>query len=189
VKHTPNAVHAIKPWQVLGSKTLLAKRWLTIREEHVRLTNGHEIEQFHVIEGPNWASVLCITEDMEVVLVRQYRHGVQGVSLELPAGVIERDEDPLLAAQRELREETGFEAAAWQPLISMVTEPTRHTTRAHFFYATAAKRVAPPALDASEEMDVVLVPKHELVGLVERGEIFHGSHIGPIMLAAQRGWL
>jgi len=179
----------VKPWKVLHSKTLLSRRWLELSEQHVALPNGHAIEQFPVIRAPDWASTLCVTEDGRVLLVRQYRHGIGGTSLELPAGVIEAGESPLQAAQRELREETGFEADQWLALSSVATEPARHTTRAHFFCALGGRRVQAPALDDSEELELVELDKQELLGLIERGEIQHGVHVGAILLAQRRGFI
>jgi 8-oxo-dGTP pyrophosphatase MutT (NUDIX family) len=177
----------VKPWKVLEKKTLLSRRWLELSEEHVVLPNGHAIEQFHVIRAPDWASTLCVTREDRVLLVRQYRHGLGGTSLELPAGVIEAGESPLAAAQRELREETGFEADRWLALSSVATEPARHTTRAHFFCALGGHRVQAPALDDSEELELVEVEKLELGEFIERGEIQHGVHVGAILLALKRG--
>jgi 8-oxo-dGTP pyrophosphatase MutT (NUDIX family) len=174
-------------WKVLETKTLLSRRWLELREQRIALPNGHEIEQFHLIQAPDWASALCVTEQGRVVLVRQYRHGLGGSSLELPAGVIEPGEDPLAAARRELCEETGFEAERWTALSSVATEPARHTTRAHFFCALGARRVRAPALDPSEDLQLVEVGREELARLVEGGEIEHGVHVGAILLAMKRG--
>ena len=177
------------PWQVLHRRTLLERRWLEIHEEHVRLSNGHEIPEFHVITAPSWTGVLAISETGEVVLVRQYRHGIATDSLELPAGIIETGEEPLDAAVRELREETGYTSERWLPIATFATEPSRHTARAHFFCALGAKALAPRSLDAAEEIEVVTVPKQTLVERVVRGDIAHGVHVGAILLAVQRGLL
>jgi 8-oxo-dGTP pyrophosphatase MutT (NUDIX family) len=179
----------IPPWQVLSESTLIAQRWLEVREQRVRLANGHEIERFHLINGPNWAAVLCLTGARDVVFVRQYRHGIAGPSLELPAGVVEPAEDPLTASRRELLEETGFEAAHFEPLLSLATEPARNCTWAHFFFARGGVRVTGQALDSSEELSVVLVPASELFDLIDGGHIVHGAHIAAILLAMRRGWL
>jgi len=179
----------IPAWQVLSDNSLISQRWLEVREQRVRLANGHEIERFHLIRGPHWAAVLCLTEHREVVLVRQYRHGLGGPSLELPAGVLEPGEAPVDAARRELREESGFEAESIEPLICVAPEPARNSTRAHFFFARGAARVAELALDHSEELEVVLVPVAELLDLIDRGHIVHAAHVGAILLAWRRGLL
>jgi 8-oxo-dGTP pyrophosphatase MutT (NUDIX family) len=176
-------------WQVLSDTSLISQRWLEVREQRVRLSNGHEIDRFHLIRGPHWAAVLCLTREREVVLVRQYRHGFGGASLELPAGVLEADEAPLDGARRELREESGFDAENIEPLLSMVPEPARNSTRAHFFFARDAQRATELALDKSEDLEVVLVPLSELWELIDHGQIVHAAHIAAILLAWRRGLL
>jgi 8-oxo-dGTP pyrophosphatase MutT (NUDIX family) len=168
---------------------ILDRKWLRIREERVRLESGVEIDEFHVVEGVDWVAVLALTDAGEIVLVDQYRHGARIVSRELPAGVIERHEAPLEAAKRELLEETGYAADEWLPLIDVATEPSRHTTRAHFFVARRARRVAEPNLDQSEEIQVVLMPRQELLNQLDRGVVQHGVHIGAVLLAERRGLL
>lgn len=177
----------MKPWQVLESKLLVDERWLQLREDRVRLANGHEIDRFHVIHGPDWASVLCVTNDSEVVLVRQYRHGIASPSLELPAGVIEPNETPEQAARRELAEETGYEASDWVSIHAVPTEPARHTTRAHFFCARGATLSLRPAPEESEVLEVVRVPLAELARMATDGSIVHGVHIGAILAALHKG--
>ena len=175
----------MKPWQVLDSKLLISERWLQLREDRVRLGNGHEIDKFHVIHGPDWASVLCVTEASEVVLVRQYRHGIARASLELPAGVIEPHESPEEAARRELAEETGYESDDWVRIQSVSTEPARHTTQAHFFCARNARPTHAPAPEESEVLELVRVPLSDLPGLATDGSIVHGVQIGAILAAFQ----
>jgi 8-oxo-dGTP pyrophosphatase MutT (NUDIX family) len=172
---------------VLERRTLLSRRWLTVHEDRVRLADGSEMGEFHVIEAPSWAGVLCITKDDEIVLVRQYRHGIAAESLELPAGMIEPGEDPLAGAKRELREETGYLADRWEAIVSVATEPSRHSVRAHFFCALGATPTGTRSLDQSEDIDVVRVPRGDLLGLIESGRIIHGVHLGAILFAAQRG--
>jgi len=177
----------VKPWLVLDSKLLVDERWLQLREDRVRLGNGHQIDRFHVIHGPDWASVLCVTDASEVVLVRQYRHGIASTSLELPAGVIEPSETPEEAARRELVEETGYESDDWVSIQSVSTEPARHTTRAHFFCARGARPTRAPAPEETEVLELVKVPLADLSRLVVDGGIVHGVHVGAILLALARG--
>ncbi len=177
----------MKPWQVLDSKLLIDERWLQLREDRVRLGNGHEIDRFHVIHGPDWASVLCVTDASEVVLVQQYRHGIGTTSLELPAGVIEPNETAEEAARRELAEETGYESDDWVSIQSVSTEPARHTTRAHFFCARGARPTKRPAPEDGEILELVKVPVSDLLRLATDGSIVHGVHVGAILVALQRG--
>lgn len=177
----------MKPWQVLESKLLISERWLQLREDRVRLGNGHQIDRFHVIHGPDWASVLCVTQASEVILVRQYRHGIARPSLELPAGVIEPHESPEEAARRELVEETGYEAADWVHIQSVSTEPARHTTQAHFYCARGARRTRDPSPEETELLEVVKVPLSDLGQLATNGSIVHGVHVGAVLAALARG--
>jgi 8-oxo-dGTP pyrophosphatase MutT (NUDIX family) len=133
--------------------------------------------------------VLCITPERQVVLVRQYRHGIRAASWELPAGTLEAGEPPLAGAQRELAEETGYESTSWLPLLRASLDPARQTAHAHFYCAQAAQRTRAPQLDSSEDIETRLVSRTELLGLIDSGELVHGIHIAAVLLAERRGLL
>lgn len=179
----------IKPWQVQASRTIVDRRWMKVHEQRIALPHGGEIDEFHLLEAPDWASTLAVTEAGEVVFVRQYRHGARRASLELPAGVVDAGESPEQAARRELLEETGFASEALEPLWSVHPEPSRHTTRAHFFLAPRARRIAAQAVEPSEHIEVVVLHARSVLDAIERGEILHGVHVGALLLAARRGLL
>lgn len=179
----------LTPWHVLERKQLVQRSFITLWEERVRIGNGREIDDFCIIDSPDWAAVLCVTDAGHVVLVRQYRHGCRGESLELPAGALEPGELPLAAAQRELLEETGYAAERWEPLLRASIDPARQSGNAHFFCALGARRVAEPRLDGSEDLSALLVSPSELLGLVDSGQVFHGIHVAAILLGERRGWL
>lgn len=177
------------PWRVLSRTPLLERAFLRVHQDHVQLADGREIEDFCVVESPDWAAVVCVTEDERVPLVRQYRHGLGQLSWELPAGALESGEEPLAGARRELLEETGFEAASWEPLLVASIDPARQVSRAHFFAASGGRASRFPSLDATEELETVLFEKAELLAMIDRGELVHGIHIAAILAAARRGLL
>jgi 8-oxo-dGTP pyrophosphatase MutT (NUDIX family) len=179
----------LTPWQVLERRPVLRRSFLQIWEERVRLANGSQIDDFCLVEAPDWASVVCITPERQVALVRQYRHGIRKDSLELPAGALEPGEAPLAAAQRELLEETGYASAHWQPLMSASIDPSRQTARAHFYCASGAERASVPRLDASEDLETVFVSRAELLDFIDTGRLAHGIHIAAILMAERRGLL
>lgn len=178
-----------RPWTTLASETLLARWWMTLRADRVRLPDGHVIDEYHVAEYPDWACVLALTDGGEAVLVEQYRHGVGRVLLELPAGMVDPGEDPAAAARRELAEETGYRARQWDRLGALAVEPGRHTNYGHVYVARGCERVAAPRLEPGEDLRVRAVPARTLPDLVERGEIAHGIHAAAVFWAQARGWL
>ncbi|HRI63761.1 MAG TPA: NUDIX hydrolase [Polyangium sp.] len=179
----------MKPWSIIKSETVIDRKWLKVKEQHIALPHGGEIREFHLIESPGWASTLAITDTGHVVFVDQYRHGAGRVSRELPAGVIDPGETPEQTARRELEEETGFVAEHWEHIITFNTEPARHTTLAHFYFAKGARPVSTQRVDPSEFIDVVLLEPKDILPAIVSGTILHGVHVGAIMLAAARGLL
>jgi 8-oxo-dGTP pyrophosphatase MutT (NUDIX family) len=177
------------PWRVLERTPLVERTYLKVYQDRVRLGGGREIEDFCIIDSPDWAAVLCRTSDRRFVLVRQYRHGLGAESWELPAGALEPGEEPLAAARRELLEETGYASDVWQPLLVASLDPARSVGRAHFYAALDCTLTAAPALDATEELETVLVTDTELLALVDSGRVQHGIHIAAILMAARKGLL
>lgn len=178
---------AMKPWEVLESKTLLERKWLRVREEKVRTSSGYVIDEFHLIESPPWASVICVSERRELILVEQYRHGHEGLSLEFPAGVVDPGEDVALGAQRELLEETGFAGGNWHHLLKVRPEPARHRQWADFFVALGCHEQGAPSPEPSESIRVVPWPLDAIDDLISR--MTHGLHLAALLLAERRGLL
>jgi ADP-ribose pyrophosphatase len=173
------------PWQVLSSRPLVSREpWLRLWEEDVRLPNGEVIEGYLCSQSRDYAAVLALMQDGTVPLVRQYKHGKGAVSLDLPAGYLdENGESPLTAARRELEEETGVTAAAWQSMGGLVLDSNRGNTRCHLFLARDAVREGSQHLDATEELSVSFHRPSELLHLVLSGRIDSIGSVAGILLA------
>jgi 8-oxo-dGTP pyrophosphatase MutT (NUDIX family) len=161
--------------------------WRRERAERVATSPIFDVERLHlarpgrsaaspfvVLRIPDWCNVVPLTEDGDLVMVWQYRFGTDALSLETPGGVMDADEAPEAAARRELLEETGYEAAALEHLVSFEPNPAIQNNVCHSFVARGARRVTAPSFDADEECEVVVVPHRHLEALLDGGYVRHG---------------
>ena len=126
-----------KAWKTVSSKYLFRRPWLTVRCEDMLLPNGNHIPEYYILEYPDWVNTIAITKDGKFVFVRQYRPGLGRTSYELCAGVCDKeDASPLVSAQRELWEETGYGKGNWQEYMVISANPSTHTNLTHCFLAT-----------------------------------------------------
>jgi 8-oxo-dGTP pyrophosphatase MutT (NUDIX family) len=179
-----------RPWDVLASHYVSRKPWLTLRQDRVRLPNGALIDDYYVLEYPDWVNVLALTTEGLVVLVRQYRHGLRAVHYELPGGVCDpTDAGPEGTARRELLEETGYGGGDWSPLATLSANPASHANRAHTFLARGVTRLQDPQPEATEEIHVHLAEPEEVGRILAAGGIVQALHAAPLwqFLHARRG--
>src|SRR5262245_37717557 len=170
-----------RPWQVLASEYLHRKPWLTVRQERVRLPNGAVIDEYWVSEYPDWVNVVATTGRDELVLIRQYRHGLGGVHFELAAGVVDpEDPSPEAAARRELLEETGYAGGRWSHIMTVSANPALQSNLVHCYLAEGVELAGPAAHEGTEDIRVHVVPVREALGLVDRGEIVQALNIAPL---------
>ena len=88
-------------WKILDSKYIIQQPWATLRVDRLLMPNGHVKDEYYVLEYPSWVNMVALTDQGQMVMVKQYRHGAQQVMVELPAGVVEEEEDAAEAARRE----------------------------------------------------------------------------------------
>lgn len=170
------------PWSVLSSSYLSRKPWLTLRQDRVRLPNGTIIEDYNVLEYPDWVNIVAITPEGMVVLVRQYRHGIRAVHYELPAGVCEMsDHGPEETARRELLEETGYGGGDWSPLMTLSANPGTHSNRSFTYLANGVVRMQEQRLEETEDLRVHLVSLEGLRHILATGGIMQALHAAPLL--------
>ena len=162
----------LTPWQTVSRREIVdARPWLRLMAEDVRLPDGRIVEGFYTIEAPDYAMIVALTADDRVIVEHSYKHGPRAVSLNLPAGYIERGEEPLAAAQRELLEETGYTTASWRHLGTFTVDGNRGCGAAHIYLARDAQHMAEPDHGDLEEIEIELVSVDALREALVRGDV------------------
>lgn len=167
-------------YKILSSEYLIRRPWLTARRDKVQLPDGRINPEYYVLEYPTWINVTAVTKDGQMVLVRQYRHGLGRTNFEIVAGCMEENEQPIDAAKRELMEETGFGGGEWQEIMEISQNPSTSTNLTHCFLATGVERLGTQHLDATEDIEVYLFSQDEVYQMLERGDFVQALMVAPL---------
>jgi ADP-ribose pyrophosphatase len=160
-------------WLKLGETEVADCRVFRVMRQHLRHASDGREGDFFVLEAPDWVQVLALTPQQELVLVRQWRFGVEKLSWEPPGGIIEKNEDLVAAAQRELLEETGHAGRNARALGSAAPNPALQNNLTHFVLVENCTRHAPTNWDPHEELETGVFPLAEVERMIRRGEIYH----------------
>ena len=167
----------IKPWKCIRSGPSRSFRVFSIRTDTTLSPRTGKEHDFYVIESRDWINIIPLTDDHQVVMVRQYRHGSREVTLEIPGGLVDPGDTPEKAATRELLEETGHQAKKWMKIGVVNPNPALFNNRCHTFLARNINRVTDPKPDQTEDIEVVFVPLAKIPELILKGEIDHAMVI------------
>jgi 8-oxo-dGTP pyrophosphatase MutT (NUDIX family) len=177
------------PWTTLSSQQVLDNPHLKIRREQVAVPGGPIIPDYYIIENRGWVGIVPVTEDGRFLLNRQYKHGIGLDVLEFPAGGIDAHEnDPVVSAQRELMEETGYSVPDDQlePLAHMLANPTGAQTRIWWYLARNVRKTGEQKIDPVEVIENLLVTPRELLGLIHSGSFAVQGQIAAAYMAFER---
>ena len=164
----------IEPWEKLDSQYLGDFRIFRIRQDTSRSPRTGAAHRFFVLESPDWVNVIPLTPEGNVIMIRQYRHGTEDVTLEVPGGMVDAtDGDPSVSAARELREETGYEVEAIVHLGSAAPNPAFLNNRCHSYLALGVRPMHEVALDGAEDIAFEEVPLAAIPDLIRDGAITH----------------
>lgn len=170
-------------WEIVRSHFEIHNRWCKVRRDEVRLPNGETIDDFYVNVRPDIAIVLAVTDNREIVFVRQYRHGTGQILMELPAGGFDPNrEDAEVAAARELQEETGYTSDRLLKFATIYENPIKDTNQIHLFLAPKVRHNGRQILDVTEDIEVVLVPIAEVIDKIYSGEICVSGTISAVFM-------
>jgi 8-oxo-dGTP pyrophosphatase MutT (NUDIX family) len=147
---------------------------------------GDTIATYYVLKYPDWVHVIAITPEQKIVLIDQYRHSLDVVSLEVPAGSIDQSNGSLLAAAaRELAEETGYVADEYRIVAKLSPNPTTHSNMIHVVLALNARASARPQNDPSEKVEISLVSVRDLLTGIFLGEMVQALHVSSVSLGLE----
>lgn len=170
-------------WETLSTKYIIKKPWATMRKDTCRMPDGTIVDDYYVLEYSDWANAVAITEDNEILLVKQYRHAANVVLLEIPGGVVDAGEDPKTAIKRELLEETGYLFEDLELTSTIYPNPSTGNNICYGFLAKGGKLVQGQKLDAHEEIIVEKVSVKEVKKLLAEGKFGQALHISALFYA------
>ncbi|MBH47344.1 MAG: hypothetical protein CME71_04145 [Halobacteriovorax sp.] len=173
----------IRKWRTLKDEIVSRGKIFRYRSVQRASTTQDMSGDFDVLDFLGWVNIVAITPDHQVLHVRQYRQGVDEVTLEIPGGAIDPGEEPLVAAKRELKEETGYESSDWLKLGVVDPNPAFQSNHCHVYLAKQCHKVCEPSLDPLEELEVELIDKKQLPSLVSGGEVKHSLVLSAYFLA------
>jgi len=161
----------MKPWKTKARQTVLNEPpWLIVEQHTVELPDGRLIPNWPWIITPDYINVVAVTEDGHFICFRQVKYGIDGTTLSVVGGYVNEGEVPLAAAQRELLEETGYEASDWLSLGSYLVDPNRGIATGHLYLARQACYVVPRDADDLEEQELLMLTRGEIEAALDAGE-------------------
>ncbi|MEL6403240.1 MAG: NUDIX hydrolase [Chloroflexota bacterium] len=170
--------------KILSTKTIFDGRLLRVRHLTVELPDGTQAQR-EVLKHPCAAAIVPLDENNNVLLVKQFRIGAGQIFYEIPAGLLEQDEDPRDTAIRECREETGYRPLNVEPLGGMYLAPGYSDEYIHLFYATGLEH-APLDQDTTEFVTPERLPFTQALNMIDDGTITEAKTIAALLRVARK---
>jgi 8-oxo-dGTP pyrophosphatase MutT (NUDIX family) len=166
-------IKPVKAWTRKGIKKIADCRIFTVHESISVSPETEEQHKFYVMETADWVNVVPVTASNELVCIRQYRHGSEEITLEIPGGMVDPGEEPIESAARECLEETGYETNDLISLGVLNPNPAIFGNRLHTFLAPNVTSLAEISNTSTERTEVQLIPMEQVADFLDSGEIDH----------------
>ncbi len=174
-------------WKVLSSRYLFDDQWFKVKAERCETPEGKIVDPYYVYEFPTWVATLPVAENGEIILVKQYRHALGEICIELPGGCVDATDKSLQdAAARELLEETGYGFSSYEYLGRISPNPSTNSNLLHMFLARGGKKIGQQKLDDNEEIELIKVSLQELKQLLRDKKIVQAMHVSCIMYGLEK---
>ncbi len=161
----------MRSWRPFHIESIFEHPILNLRRHHVAAEG--ETRLALVLDLPDWVNVIPLLPDSRVLMVRQWRYGIESQTLEIPGGVVEPEEDERTAAEREFLEETGYRGSTWRRIGECHPNPAIQNNRTGTWLVEDLVQVGEPVGDGEEELEVEAVPLADIPRLIASGEIRH----------------
>lgn len=178
----------IKPWKTLESEELAKYGYFRMRKDKCELPDGRVMPGYYTIEFADWVNVIPVTKDKKIVLIKQYRHSVEEITIEIPGGSTHpKEKEPVeKAARREMEEETGYTSSKLELVGVQYPNPALLSNKMHTFIAWDVVKTKEQELDPYEDIETFEVTLPELRKLIETGKITHSIILGSFLLAQKK---
>lgn len=170
-------------WKTIKRTTVIKDDWINLEASECQLPNGKTISPFYVNHSNDFAVIIAITDKQEVLVERQYRHGVEKILLEVPAGAVEPEEAPEAAACRELMEETGYRATNLEFLFKVAPNASSSSNYAWCYLARDVVQLGCQKLDDTEALEVSTIPLQKIRQMIQAGEFEQAVHVAALYRA------
>ncbi|MBP5607812.1 MAG: NUDIX hydrolase [Lachnospiraceae bacterium] len=189
-------------WTEVSREHIIEDEWIDFRRSAYRFPDGSVFEPFYSYSRKDYVVIVPVDENGRLICVRQFRQGIKRITVEFPAGGIERKdgreyrsgslspedaEDTLEAAKRELVEETGYISDEWEHLIRIPSNATLADNYAHVFLAKNCKKQCGQALDDTEFLDAELHSPAEVETMIKDGTFAQAVHVMAWLMAKEKG--
>ena len=175
----------INPWERVESEPRGEYKVFRVRQDRSRSPRSGRDHTFYVIEAGDWVNIIPVTPEGQLVCIRQYRHGIEAVTLEVPGGMIDPGETAAAAARREMAEETGYDTEQIVYLGSIAPNPAILNNTCHSFLALDARPDGPQRLEGTEDIDIILVDPADVPALIVEGRMNHSLVVTAFYLYEQ----